>query len=183
MEILRKNVHMSRRKSQVISQVTLDSDCNVPDARPDVEKLVLDRGEVRVEEVKPDKDRISLKGYLEVEVLYTSAGVGAGIQAVDTRLPFDEVIHMEGIEPGDNLKIDWEMEDLRVSAINSRKLGIRSIVTFTAAAEEIYDEELARGLEQNVDVQQKNRDIRVLKLMVNKKDTFRVKEEVLLAGN
>lgn len=47
MEILRKNVHMSRRKSQVISQVTLDSDCNVPDARPDVEKLVLDRGEVR----------------------------------------------------------------------------------------------------------------------------------------
>lgn len=81
---------------------------------------------------------------------------GAGIQAVDTRLPFDEVIHMEGIEPGDNLKIDWEMEDLRVSAINSRKLGIRSIVTFTAAAEEIYDEELARGLEQNVDVQQKN---------------------------
>lgn len=183
MEILRKNVHMSRRKSQVISQVTLDSDCNVPDARPDVEKLVLDRGEVRVEEVKPDKDRISLKGYLEVEVLYASAGAGAGIQAVDTRLPFDEVIHMEGIESGDNLKIDWEMEDLRVSAINSRKLGIRSIVTFTAAAEEIYDEELARGLEQNVDVQQKNRDIRVLKLMVNKKDTFRVKEEVLLAGN
>ena len=60
MEILRKNVHMSRRKSQVISQVTLDSDCNEPDARPDVEKLVLDRGEVRVEEVKPDKDRISL---------------------------------------------------------------------------------------------------------------------------
>ena len=183
MEILRKNVHMSRRKSQVISQVTLDSDCNVPDARPDVEKLVLDRGEVRVEEVKPDKDRISLKGYLEVEVLYTSAGAGAGIQVVETRLPFDEVIHMEGIESGDNLKIDWEMEDLRVSAINSRKLGIRSIVTFTAAAEEIYDEELARGLEQNVDVQQKNRDIRVLKLMVNKKDTFRVKEEVLLAGN
>ena len=67
MEILRKSVHMSRRKSQVISQVTLDSDCNVPDARPDVEKLVLDRGEVRVEEVKPDKDRISLKIGLECE--------------------------------------------------------------------------------------------------------------------
>ena len=57
------------------------------------------------------------------------------------------------------------------------------IIEISSIHEEIYDEELARGLEQNVDVQQKNRDIRVLKLMVNKKDTFRVKEEVLLAGN
>lgn len=80
MEILRKNVHMSRRKSQVISQVTLDSDCNVPDARPDVEKLVLDRGEVRVEEVKPDKrpdqpERLSGGG----GAVYV-AGAGAGIR-------------------------------------------------------------------------------------------------------
>ena len=100
MEILRKNVHMSRRKSQVISQVTLDSDCNVPDARPDVEKLVLDRGEVRVEEVKPDKDRISLKGYLEVEVLYASAGAGRASRRWTPGCPLTKSFIWKALNPG-----------------------------------------------------------------------------------
>ena len=118
MEILRKNVHMSRQKNRAVSQITLDNDFNVPDIKPDIDKLILDREEIRIEDVHPEKDRVSLKGFLTAGILYASAGPEAKIQGMEGKLPFEETLHMDGIEPGDNLKIDWEMEDLSVSAIN-----------------------------------------------------------------
>lgn len=183
MEILRKSVHMSRQKNRAVSQITLDNDFNVPDIKPDIDKLILDRGEIRIEDVHPEKDRVSLKGFLTAGILYASAGPEAKIQGMEGKLPFEETLHMDGIEPGDNLKIDWEMEDLSVSAINSRKISVRSIITFTASAEEIYDEELSCGLEDAADVQIRTGEEEILKLMLNKKDTFRIREEVLLASN
>ncbi len=183
MDILRKNVHMSRRKNKAVSQITLDNDFNVPDIKPDIDKLILDQGEIRMEDVRPEQDRINLKGFLAANILYAASGAEARSQGMEAKLPFEEVIHIEGIEPGDNLKIDWEIEDLNVSAINSRKISVRSIVTFTAVAEEIYDEELACGLENAEDAQTQTKEVELLKLMVNKKDTFRIREEVLLASN
>lgn len=183
MEILRKNVHMSRQKNRAVSQITLDNDFNVPDIKPDIDKLILDQGEIRMEEVRPEKDRINLRGFLAANILYVAGDAGAKTQGMETKLPFEEVIHMEGIEAGDSLKIDWEIEDLSVSAINSRKVSVRSIVTFTAVSEEIYDEELAAGLLEDADVQMKQEETELLTLAVSKKDTFRIREEVLLASN
>ena len=45
MELLKKHIHMNRRRGNVTSQMTLDDDFNVPDSMDDVEELILENGE------------------------------------------------------------------------------------------------------------------------------------------
>ena len=183
MEILRKNVHMSRQKEHAVSQITLDNDFNVPDIKPDIDTLILDRGEIQIEDIRPEKDRIMLKGVLLASILYAADHSAAKVQGMDCSIPFEEILHMEGMEPGDNLKVDWEIEDLSISMIHSRKISIRAIVSFSASAETIYDVELACGFSGKEDVQMLTRELEVLGMCMNKKDTYRIKDELLLAGN
>jgi len=183
LEILRKNVHMSRQKLHMVSQITLDNDYNVPDAKPDVGKLILDQGEIQVDDVRPEKGKILIKGALCANILYAPDFPEEQAQSMRVKIPLEEVMHMEGLEAGDNLKIDWEIEDLNVAVIHSRKINIRAIITFTAAAEEIYDEELPLEIRGEEGMQTRSEDKELLCLVSGKRDTFRIREELLLAGN
>ena len=40
MEVLKKNIHMYRQAKRAVSQITLEEDFNVPDAKPDVEQII-----------------------------------------------------------------------------------------------------------------------------------------------
>lgn len=42
-------------------QITLDEDMNVPDTRPDVEKIIESRGEVHIDEIEVLTDRLRLR--------------------------------------------------------------------------------------------------------------------------
>ena len=49
MELLKKHIHMNRRRGNVTSQMTLDDDFNVPDSMDDVEELIMENGEVKID--------------------------------------------------------------------------------------------------------------------------------------
>lgn len=97
-------------------------------------------------------------------------------------LPLGENLNLEGLENGDKVQLKWEIEDLTVHIINSRKLNIKALVTFTAYGEEITETELPIGVEDG-DISQKKEEISVMGAAVHKKDTMRVKEDISLASN
>ena len=43
----KKNLHMLRQKSEAVNQVTFDEDYNVPDAKPDVGRMIQKKGRYR----------------------------------------------------------------------------------------------------------------------------------------
>ena len=44
MELVKRNLHQMCRKSEAVSQVTFDEDFNVPDAKPDVGRMIQKKG-------------------------------------------------------------------------------------------------------------------------------------------
>lgn len=46
MELLKKNIHMDRTGAEAVSQITLEEDVNIPDQKPDAEKIVFRKGTV-----------------------------------------------------------------------------------------------------------------------------------------
>ena len=54
MELIKKNIHMDRIKCKASTQVTLEDDRNVPDQKPDMNRIILHRGEVKTEEIKTE---------------------------------------------------------------------------------------------------------------------------------
>lgn len=181
MELRKESVQMLRVKSKATSQVTFDADYNVPDVKPDIGRMIQNKGDVSMEEVRLNDGHAFIKGSLNVDLLYVGEEEGK-VYSLSARLPLEETLNLEGIVSGDKMCLKWEIEDLSLHLIHSRKLNIKAIVTFFAVVDELAGIQLPVSLqEENVSV--KKKQVRLMSLCVHKKDTLRIKDEITLASN
>ena len=181
MELRKESVQMLRVKSRATSQVTFYTDYNVPDAKPDIGRMIQNKGDISLDEVRLSDGRAFIKGNLNADLLYVGEQEGK-VYSLSAKLPFNETLNLEGIVSGDKMCLKWEIEDLSIHIIHSRKLSIKAIVTFYAVVDEMAGIQLPVAIsEENISVKKKR--VRLMSLMVHKKDTLRVKDEITLASN
>lgn len=182
MELLKKEIQTSVVKAVRHMQITLDKDMNVPDSKPDMERLVQTRGEIRLEEIEIMNDRIRVRGTLLFKGLYLTAEAGPILNSLTHPFELEEYINAEGITGTDSVKVTAELDDLNVMMIHSRKLTIRALVTFHAVVGEVkFQEGAVRASGEQVE--QRFGDISLTQLAFHKRDTSRVKGELILAAS
>lgn len=176
MELIKKNIHLDRIKCRASSQITLEDDRNVPDQKPDMERILFKRGRVEIDEWKTSEDHVTVKGRLQFPILYmTEDGY---VSRMDGEIPFDEQIYMEGIGNGDTVEIQTELEDLKIEMINSRKLSLHALLSLSLCAPELYEEELATELYHEGAVETKKSLLSLTEVAIVKKDIVRLKQEM-----
>ncbi|MDE5893140.1 MAG: DUF3794 domain-containing protein, partial [Acetatifactor sp.] len=183
MELIKKNIHMDRIRTQAVSQITLEEDMNIPDQKPDVSSLCFDRASVMIDEVKPYTDYVQVRGRLCFAILYHTPEEGCGLVALDGKIPFEEKINMQGVQSSDMVHVQNALEDLSVGIINSRKLSIQAVVTLTARVQELYDEEAPIGLYGEDNAEYRRTPVEVAQIAISKNDIFRIKEEITLPAS
>jgi len=183
LDLAKKYIHMNREKGKAVTQITLDDDFNVPDMKPDLMRIILDKGELKLDETTITQDHVWLKGVLRFTLLYRSDQEEGKINTMNGEIPFQESLAIDGANEYDTAKLKWEMEDLSIGIINSRKLSVKALVVLKAVIDEIYDEELITGVDQEGGVQILGQTLTAMELFLSKKDTFRFKEEILLPSN
>ena len=90
MELIKKNIHMDRYRCKAATQITLDDDRNVPDNKPDMEFIIFNQGNIRIDEIKAGEDRAQVSGKLFFNVLYISEEEGRKIGILEGSIPFQE---------------------------------------------------------------------------------------------
>lgn len=180
MELIKKSIHMNKLKCRCNTQLTLDDDFNVPDVKPDIDRIVKEQGIIMLTEVKPLNGKLIIKGELNFTLLYVSEDNEKPIHNIIGKLPFEETVNMDDATSENNINVKCDIEDLTTSLINSRKLNVKAILSFHCMAEDIYDEETAVGVDQCDDAQYLNKKLDITQMVINKKDTYRVKDEVIL---
>ena len=80
MELKKESIQVLRKKSHARSQITFDEDFNVPDAKPDVGRMIQHKGRIIMEDVRLTDGKGILTGNLEADVLYV--GKRAELSAV-----------------------------------------------------------------------------------------------------
>ena len=180
MELLMKNIHMCRQGKQAGLPVTLEEDFNVPDVRPDVEQIIQSKERIVVEQTRAENGKVVTAGFLEVSILYMDDTKDHQLHRLDTKLPFDERIAMEGLEQGETVRLSCTAEDVNVALINSRKLSVRAVLGFEASVEEIYDMSAAADIRSDVLVIKQRRKLEMMQIEVQKKDILRLKEEAVI---
>lgn len=188
LELVRQNIHMNRWKNQVNTQVTLDDDFIVPDTMNDIAQVILDSGEIQIEPVKTQSEKVVVRGKLDFHVLYRNDE--GGLQTLGGLIPFEETINVPGLEEKDYVGVTWQLEDLDAGIINSRKLSIKAIVTLEVKVESLFDTEAAVSLGNAIEdgsgtpqIETQTRNIDVAAIALRRKDTYRLKEEVTLSGS
>ncbi|MCM1192783.1 MAG: DUF3794 domain-containing protein [Acetatifactor muris] len=183
MELIKRNIHMDRVKTEAVTQFTLEDDLNIPDSKPDVNTLNLEKGEVVIDEIRPGTDFVNVRGYLSYVVLYHTQEEGSSLVTLGGRVPFDERVNLRGVVPADNVNVDGTVEDLTVSMINSRKLNLQSLITLSARVEELYDEEAPVAVHGDEKAEYRRMPLEVAQIAICKNDIFRLKEEISLPSN
>ena len=135
MELKKENVQILRVKSKAANQVTFDEDYNVPDVKPDIGRMIQNKGEIQMEEVKLSENQAFVSAKLCVDLLYVAQEEEGRVYSLSANLPIEESLNLEGIESGDKMCLKWEIEDLSLHVINSRKLNIKALVTFYAVVD------------------------------------------------
>ena len=181
MDLKKNNVYMNQIKTKAMSQITIDEDKNVPDSCEDMEQIILDKARVRIEETKALDKRVKFHGKLSYCILYSIKEIGK-LENIMGEIPFDEIINIDEISEKDQIQISWEMEDLRTEVINSRKLNIKAILTFTIVVYQLVSRSLITNASADEDFDCLHRAIEVLQTVVQKKDIFRIKEEIELSS-
>lgn len=183
MELVKKNIHMNRQKGKIETQITLEDDVNVSDSKEDIEEMIKEKCNVYIDNVAVKEERIALDGKLTFKILYSTNSAETPIEFLEGEVPFDETFNMDGIQDGDMISVKWELEDVDITLINSRKVSIKAIIGFVITGEYLYDEETAVDIEGEEPVEYVKKSMDVAELMVNNKDIFRVKEEIELSSN
>lgn len=178
MNLIKKNIHMDSLKSKASSQITIEEDFNLPDVKPDMDKIIFKEGDVRIEEVKTSGDHVAVKGKLLAMVLYTSTDRGEQLGKVEKELPFEETVFLEGVESGDSVDYSYELEDFSVSMINSRKASVRSIITLKMCVRELYDEEVATEIYDAKEAEYQKKILDIAQIAISKKDIYRIRQDI-----
>ncbi len=183
MELIKRNIHMDRIKAEAVTQFTLEDDVNIPENKPDVNALNLEKAELVIDEIRPGADSVTVKGKLCYVLLYHTKEEGCSLVVLEGKLPFEERVILQGALPTDTVAAEGEVEDLTVGIINSRKLNLQSLITLTARVEELYDEEAPVAIHGDERAEYRRMPMELAQIAICKNDIYRLKEEVSLPAN
>ena len=183
MELERRILHKNKEVGRAFSQVTLDDDYNLPDFKPDLTKVIRERGELSFEEIHVNNGHVWFKGFLAFHILYRTDLDSKRINSLRGEIPFQESLSIDGAKELDPVKLTGRIEDISVSVINSRKLSIRSLAEFRAVVEKPEEMPVLTGVKEGADCEIEKEQIDVLELVTDKKDTIRIRKEISLSSN
>ena len=182
MELLKRTIHRNDVRQEGQLQTILEEDVNLPETKPDVGTICMERGRIVTEEVRPMTDAVTLRGKLVFSVLYHTQEYGGRLECLEGKIPFEEKIRMEGVTPSDEVFARGLVEDLTVTMINSRKLSVQSIVTLEAVSESVWDEEVPVDAlpSDREDVQVRQVPMEYTEVCLCQTDAWRIREEITL---
>ncbi len=181
MNLSKANLHMDRNKYQVNTRIILEEDKNISEHNPDAVQILMEKAEILFEEIHPGKEQVHLSGRLPYEILYLAEG--GRLCRLSGEIPFEERMHVPGMEAMDEVEVSSHIEDLRTGLINSRKLSIRALVGVCIRNEGIFDEEVPIELESAQGVEVRKEICRQSVVAVDRKDILRIKEELELPAS
>lgn len=181
MELIKKPVTYGRCNKRLITQLTFDDDINVSDANADIRDIIMQTGHIRMEEMRVLGGKIRLAGHLEFSVLYSSEDNGT-LSCIHGNFGFEESMNYDEGQEGEMITVLWEMEDLRVQAIHSRKMNVKAVVTFSVYPANQMEIQAAADVSGQPDLETLTRTEQFTGLKVCGKDILRVKESFLLPG-
>ncbi len=182
MELEKRKIYMDRMKFRAGTQIALEDDRNLQDNKPDIARILGQKGYIRLEELKPAADHVTMRGKLHYKVLYQSEEVQE-ICSVEGNIPFEEQVHMDGLGAEELVQARWELDDMTIGMINSRKLSIQSVACFELFVEELYEEEVPVNLAEvprETGIECRKKILNMAGIAVLKKDIFRIREEMEL---
>lgn len=183
MELKQYQIHRRYQKAEASSQIAVGGDYSIPEGKPDVSAILQKRPELLVDEVHTEKGKIKIRGKLLAAVLYLTERARERMACVNMEFPFEEVLYMEGAVSGDNLKIHWNIEELKVTIIHPGKLSVRGLVVLKGMITSAENCQITERTEDLENIYEMKEPFSWAEPVMECKESYRMSEEILLPAN
>ena len=180
MQLKKMRINSCELYAKAESQMTLDDDYNLPDYRPDIVKVLREKGELHFDEGKAAAGAAWIKGHLVFRILYRSDQSDGKVSCLKGEIPFQEKLNMDGVSEYDTIQVSGEIEDLSARVIHSRKINVRAVILLRAGEERETVKVVCTGTMEEEGIEQKYKKHRALQLLCAMHDEYRQKNEFLL---
>lgn len=181
MELRKQQIQGRYAGKPVTDQFMIDDDYNVPDSKPDMKRIVVAEGELKTEEMKRVENYLKISGKLCFQVLYIADEAEERMSSLEGTLPFEEMVYIEGNEEG-HFQMKESRMDFSAVMVHSRKLSIKAVVELEILPSQTKDEEITVDVDVDVPLCRKKGNMEILTMTTNKRDTYRIKEEMQVPG-
>ncbi|MCD7750373.1 MAG: DUF3794 domain-containing protein [Lachnospiraceae bacterium] len=181
MDLLYRSVQLEHKAWEAATQLTMEEDVNVPEAKADCMDILLKDARLVIEEVRTGRDQVAVKGSVVYQILYAGEEPGR-LEVLKGSLPVDETLHADGAVPGEMAGAKGRIEDFKVSMINTRKIAIQSVLCVQAWCLKVQNEDWCSDAKGEAALEKQQAMMEVSQLVNRKQDVYRIREEVEIPG-
>ena len=132
LELIKETVEFDQIIGKESVQIIVEGDIIVPDIKPDILRVLQIDGKIDMEHVDISADRLNYRGQVKVKLLYAAEGSERLIHTMSGSLSMDDFINIDGIKKEMDYVMDYSLEHLDYTLINSRKLNVNALITLSA---------------------------------------------------
>jgi len=134
----KKRLKVDREIGSGETQVVLRETAAIPAEKPDIMKVLDARvDKTEVTETNILKEKVLVRGYVEVQVIYVSAKPGQDVHALHQRLNFRTFVVVPGAEKGMDVKVRVEPEFVNVEQVGA-DLHTEVVLKVRATVTDLY---------------------------------------------
>ncbi len=183
MELIKKQITNYTWKVKNAMQFTLDDTINVPENLLDIERLVLVKGNVVIEDISPMVDRFQVKGNLHYQILYLADKESNTFDSLSGKVPFVEYINADGTKETDNIEVHAGLNDLTITMLHSRKLNLKALIGLDYQVKEKEVFEAVTDIEDEGNAEVLGGTISMMSLSLQDKRPLQIIEQVDIPAN
>lgn len=141
-ETERLKVHLVQGENRV--QAVVRGQIEVPEAKPDVDKILSKEAKARVRDVTIVPDKVIVNGTLNLQVTYVAFKPDQSVNFFHDSVNFTSSLDVPGAEPGDDVDVEFTVEDVSLtrSSRDPRKFDVAAVLSVFAKVTDIDEIEI-----------------------------------------
>lgn len=147
MELIRTEIRSCERTHAALSGFRESTDAIVPDAFPDIGRIICAEGAVSVKDELPQTGRILVSGVVQAVVLYQPEGEH-GVRRLRVPVSFAHIEEAGGVTADSTCFVRCTVGSVTARAANSRKVSVTAQVFVETAVYEPRTETLTTGVDR-----------------------------------
>lgn len=181
MELVKSNIHMNKIVRKETTTFYVNRQCSVTEANPRLGDIIGQKETVTVDRVVIRNGQIYINGSVLASLLYTSQDCEMA-WGIEEDIPFEETVRSTMIEDDCTADVQMMVMSSNVKIIDDRtyiyKVQLMAFITI----EKLQDLE-TMWAEPQEGIMTRQRDLDLLSIVENKKDTLRIHDRISLPSN
>ncbi|OON98595.1 MAG: hypothetical protein ATN35_04370 [Epulopiscium sp. Nele67-Bin004] len=177
-ELMQRLVDVTEATKKETSQIVKERDLIVPDGKPDVQKVLLLDGKIRMDQIDVQSNRVVYKGQIEVSILYMPEDQAAGVSKMTGSIPLEDFMILEGLEADQRVDFSYEIENMHWNLLNERKLNVKTIIELKATNTAVKELAMIEDLKTDEPIQKRMDTLDIVNMMPYKEEKIIIKDEL-----